>query len=106
MMATPTLFDWKAERDSAMAQVERNAGPCFIASAMRQAVAFLRTVESASGEEITDAIYAAGITAHDRRAMGPVLKNLARDGLIERVGYCIRKRGHGTGGGLIWRLKK
>jgi hypothetical protein len=29
---------------------------------------------------------------------------MAREGKIEKVGYCARTKGHGTSGGNLWRL--
>jgi len=106
-MTTETLPLWiAAERDKAMRQVEENAGPCFKARAMRFVADYLRKHGETPGEDITDAMWAAGIQAHDRRAMGPVLMQLLRDGIIEKCGTCVRKRGHGTGGGSVYRLNE
>ncbi len=100
------LLEIIAERDKAMAQVAQNAGPCFMARALKFVVSYLREHGEASGEKITDACWDAGIEAHDRRAIGPVLMRLSKDKLIEKAGTCIRKRGHGCSGGNLWRLKK
>jgi hypothetical protein len=99
------LLDMIAARDAALKQVAANAGENFRCRALRFVVAYLREHGERSGEEVTDAVWNAGIEAHDRRAMGPVFVALLRDGLIERCGTCIRKRGHGTAGGSVYRLK-
>ncbi len=65
---------------------------------------YLREHGATAGEVITDAAVLAGITAHDTRAFGPVYASLARKGLIVTVGYCMRRRGHGTSGGRVWGL--
>lgn len=57
-----------------------------------------------AGEDITDAAVMAGIKPAELRAFGPVYATLARRGLIACVGYCARRRGHGTAGGRVWRL--
>lgn len=59
-----------------------------------------------SGEDLTDGCKLAGIHAHDDRAMGAVIGVLARTGRIEKYGYCPRRRGHGTAGGVIWRINR
>lgn len=59
-----------------------------------------------SGEDLTDGCKLAGIHAHDDRAMGAVISKLVRDNLIEKYGNCQRRRGHGTAGGCIWRIKR
>ena len=58
-----------------------------------------------SGEDLVDAAVAHGHKPHDGRAFGPVFAGLVRAKVIECVGYCARRRGHGTAGGRIWRLK-
>jgi hypothetical protein len=97
----------RIERDAALAQVEANAGPCFKARALRFVVEYLREHGERSGEEITDAAKAAGITPENTdRAFGPVYASLLKDGLIQRVGFCLRKKGHGCSGGSVYRLSK
>lgn len=99
-----TLFDWQAERDSAMATVERNAGEDFAEKARRHVLAHLDWLGNVSGEEIVNAGEAKGITAHTAKAWGPVFGWLSRKKLIVKAGYCQRTKGHGTAGGIVWRL--
>lgn len=99
------LLEIIAERDKAMAQVAENAGPCFMARALEFVVDYLKANGETPGEDITDACWDAGIEAHDKRAMGPVFKALIKDELIEKCGDCLRKKGHATTGGSIYRLK-
>ena len=91
-----TLFDWQAERDSALETVERNAGEVFKERAMAFALDWMAGKGIVSGEDITDACKAAGIVPHEDRAFGPVYLALARQGAIVRVGYMARRRGHGA----------
>ena len=58
----------------------------------------------ASGEKLTDLAVAYGFRPHDARAFGAVFGSLSRRGLIRCVGYCERRKGHGTAGGRIWGL--
>ncbi len=103
----PNLFDWQAQRDSAMAQVAANAGPCFLSQALRFVPDYLRKRGEASGEEITDACKAAGIVPENTdRAFGVVYKTLLKDKLIFRAGFCMRKKGRGTAGGSVYRVTK
>lgn len=102
---TLPLMHWAEQQRVAMAQVQANAGPCFTARALRYVPEYLRKHGEASGEEISAACVEAGIKPHDLRAFGPVMKTLLKDQLIQRVGFCIRKRGHGTSGGSVYRLK-
>lgn len=59
-----------------------------------------------SGEEIVDHCQRLGLVPHDARAFGAVIGTLARRGLIESVGYAARRKGHGTAGARVWRVKK
>lgn len=105
----PDLIDFmeaEAARDAAMASVAANAEescPGFADRAADFVLAFLAD-GPASGESITDACIAAGIVPHDQRAFGGVYMRLSRRNLIEKAGTCPRRKGHGTSGGVLWRL--
>ena len=104
-----TLFDQLppsviAARDDAMSLVEANAGESFRDRASAFVVAYLHEHGATPGETITDAAIVAGIVPHDARAFGPVYMTLARRRVIERAGYCARRKGHGTAGGSVWKL--
>lgn len=83
----------------------QKAGEDFYTRACAFVLSYLGKHPVASGELITDACKLAGIRAHDDRAMGAVYGALSRRGLIEPCGDCPRKKGHGTSGGRLWRLK-
>jgi hypothetical protein len=57
-----------------------------------------------SGEDLVDGMVLAGIKPHDTRAFGPVFASLSREKRIAHYGYAARRRGHGTAGGIIWRI--
>jgi hypothetical protein len=59
-----------------------------------------------SGEEIVDHCQRLGLVPHDARAFGAVIGTLARRGRIEAVGYAARRKGHGTAGARVWRVKE
>ena len=102
----PTLPDARADRDQAMASVEDHAGDEFREKACVFIVAYLLSHGPTAGEDLTDACKRSGIVPHDDRAFGPVYMRLSRDGLIEKAGYVPRRKGHGTGGGSVWQLRK
>ena len=91
-------------RDEAMETIEKNAGELFRERAKAFVLNYLREHGEKPGEDITDACVKAGIVPHDDRAFGPVYMALARKGLIEKCGLVVRRRGHGTTGGNVWRL--
>lgn len=103
-MPEPSLWDALSLRDAAIASVSDNAGSAFIDQAAAFVVRHLAG-GPAAGEDITDACKAAGIKPHDDRAFGAVYLRLQRAGKIEKCGSVARRRGHGTSGGSIWRLK-
>ncbi len=57
-----------------------------------------------SGEDLTDACRAIGLTPKDDRAFGSAFGCLSRGKVIAVVGNCGRRKGHGTSGGRIWAL--
>lgn len=96
-------------RDEALARVKEHAEQRrqrFTADAQAFVVRYLEQHGPTSGEALTLACKAAGLVPHDDRAYGPVYLGLCRRGVIEKVGECRRERGHGTGGGRIWQLRK
>lgn len=59
-----------------------------------------------SGEDLVEALKREGFRGHDDRCFGPVFSVLAKHSKIRCVGFCARRRGHGTAGGRIWSLFK
>lgn len=57
-----------------------------------------------SGEDLVDELKRQGFRGHDDRCFGPVFSMLARHSKIRCVGFCARRRGHGTAGGRIWTI--
>lgn len=58
-----------------------------------------------SGEMLTDACKAAGITppkGMDDRVFGPVYQSLAYHQRIRQCGTATRSKGHGTAGARVW----
>lgn len=106
--AAPTLQDARLAQSVAMARVadkaEREA-PGFAERAYAFLVRYVGQHEIFSGEDASDAIKAAGIVPHDDRAFGPIYMAASRNGLIQRVGYVPRRRGHGSPGPLWGRAR-
>lgn len=103
-MTAETLFDWRAERDAAMAQVAENAGEAFAFEFRTFVLDYLAVHGSATGETLTDSAKVKGIIAHSDKATGPVIAALSRAKLITSCGFAPRLKGHGSGGAHIWRL--
>ena len=58
----------------------------------------------ASGEDCTDYCREQGLSFADGRALGSIYASVRRTGLIVVAGYCPRRRGPGTAGGIVWTL--
>jgi len=98
---------WAQKRDVALDRVTARAertDVLFSGKATTFILHYLQVNGATSSEKITDACKRAGIIPPDDRAFGPIYLSLARAGLIIKTGVCIRKKGHGTSGGNIWRL--
>ncbi len=83
-----------------------NAAPGFSDRACAAVLHHLRRLGGeASGECLVDAAKLHhGCDPADSRAYGPVFQRLAREGWIVQAGWCMRKKGHLSGGGRVWRL--
>lgn len=84
---TDTLFDEAGQaRDEAIARAEANAAPDWLATAERIVLAV-----SPGGELTTDDIWtgltAAGVATHEPRALGAVVRRLAKAGEIVATGH-------------------
>lgn len=99
-----TITDAIDARDQAMEAVAQHAGDTFQDRALAFVLAYLTVHGETAGEVLTEACRRAGIVPHDDRAFGPVYMKLSRQGLIEKCGTVLRRRGHGTAGGHVWKL--
>lgn len=106
-LAQATLAASRATGDRCMQlaadRAERDE-PGFCERAQHFVLAFLAQHGKASSEDITDACKAAGIVPAEDRAFGSVYGGLNRRKQIVCVGYCDRRKGHGTAGGRMWEL--
>lgn len=80
----------------------KSIDPDFPAKAEKFILEHLAIVKQCPGEELTDVARAKGAIPHDDRAFGGVFQRLSRRNLIRTVGFCERKKGHGTAGGRVW----
>lgn len=102
-----TLDEARRAGDQAMADAADNADEWmngFRQKAREFVVNYLRQQGPTSGEAITNACREAGIVPHDDRAFGHVYRALSAARVIIKCGYCPRTKGHGTSGGIVWRL--
>lgn len=85
-------------------QNAESACPGFFVKTQAHVLQYLRDHGESSSEDITDSCKKVGIVPHDDRAFGSVFAHLAKKDSIRSVGFCLRRKGHGTSGGRIWSL--
>lgn len=98
---TQLAIDFTTARDEGMSRVAGKAerkSPGFTFRADCFLIDYVAVHARFTGEDCTDAAVAAGICPHDQRAFGPVYMRAIRKGLIRRVGYEPRRKGHGSPG--------
>lgn len=107
MEALPIFAAAKAGQAAAAACTAKAAAAGFDTASARAAVLeLLADGRARSGEEIVDHCLRLGLVPHDQRAFGAVFGKLSRDGRIEAVGFAERRKGHGTSGAKVWRVKE
>lgn len=82
-----------------------DACPGFSSRAAEHILRYLKKQGISSGEDITDSCKDAGLVPHDDRAFGAVFSGLSRRKEIVFVGFGMRRKGHGTAGSRLWKLK-
>lgn len=108
-MTQLTIFQAIEAGQQGMTRAARKAtqaDPFFVAKAETAIIDYLRTHGTASSEDLTDAAIAAGAVAPDMRAFGAIYKRLSSRATIRFMGFCLRRRGNGTGGGRLWALNQ
>jgi len=90
-MTQGDLFAAVEARDEALQRAERNAAVDFNAAA-RIAVSTLRALDTFTTDDVWDLLDRNGITTHDRRALGSVMKRLEREGRIAPTGNWQQSR--------------
>lgn len=98
------LMEAKAKGRRAMAAVAKASGPDFQHRAYEFAVKFFREHGKASAEDCTEAMLAADIRPHDKRAVGHVYKRLVKNNVVTFAGNCARRMGHGAAGGRLYEV--
>lgn len=106
--ATPTMQAAVAAGEEgmrrALARAERDVDG-FSERARQFVVQYLKEHGPTSSEVLTDACKAAGIKPEKDRAFGAVYRDLNKHNLIEFVEHCKRMKGHGAGGGSVWKAR-
>jgi hypothetical protein len=73
-----------ANRDEAMARVDRNADERWKEAADKVGRVLARFRPSFTSEDILIALEEEGFSTHENRALGPVMRRLVSDGIIEK----------------------
>jgi hypothetical protein len=72
-------------KEIAMEQVEENANAEFKRVALKSILSFAMNKPYLTANDVWDSLDLLGITTHDNRALGPIFKKAAKDGLIEKT---------------------
>lgn len=100
----PTIKQAEAERDLAILRTTVSNGPEFGRLAKEHILERLKE-GPVSGEELVLSCKNSGIIPEkDDRAFGGIFMSLSKKGLIVKAGSVQRRRGHNTGGGIVWAL--
>ena len=67
---------------------------------------WLRKHGPTRAEELVNACKEAGHRPHSDRAFGSVIRALSQSKRIEVYGFAPRAKGHGTGSGFIWSIRR
>ena len=105
MTAQLSLFTARRKRDEALARIGQVVSPQWLDAARRFIVAYLTQHGPTAGEDLTDAADAFGLRPTDARHWGAPFATLVRRGVIENCGELPRRKGHGSRGGAVYRVK-
>ena len=102
---TQITLDWaRSEGDAAILRAQvaaEHQSPDFTRLACAYALSLIATRGPMPGEDIVDACKAAGYVVREDRAYGAVFRRMLREG-AGVVGYCPRRKGHGSAGGRVY----
>lgn len=91
-----TIRQAHAERDEAMARAEQGTDPAWAEQAER-AVRDLAAVTAFTPDDVWDRLHHLGVQPpREPRALGPILKRLAKDKVIRPGGFTESRRRHGA----------
>ncbi|HSN11775.1 MAG TPA: hypothetical protein VLS51_06690 [Propionibacteriaceae bacterium] len=96
--ANPTLDDALAERDEALARVERAADPDWMFYARKAVELLSDTTPVFTTDQVWEVLAEGRVASPDEpRALGPVMRKAMKDKVIERTGvYAMSVRRHGS----------
>lgn len=95
-MIQPTLEDALAEQADALERVERHADHEWKRAAAGVIHRYARGGLTFTSDDIMFELERMPVTTHDPRALGPVMKQAKRCGLIVQVGWQKSVRRHGS----------
>lgn len=92
----PTLWDAFAAADEAIKRVDENADEGWKRAAERSVWEWSQTGSHFTTDDVMDSLAALGVTTHDNRALGPVMRRMIRNNTIIEVGMTRSRRRHGA----------
>lgn len=96
MTDQPTLWDALAAADQAIARVDENADEGWKRAADQVVWEWSQTYRDFTTDDVIESLDSLGVTTHDNRALGPVIRRMVRKGIIHEVGMTRSRRRHGA----------
>lgn len=96
MSEQPTLFDALAKADEAIRRVDENADEGWKRAADQVVWEWSQSFREFTTDDVMESLDALGVTTHDNRALGPVMRRMIRKGFIQEVGMTRSRRRHGA----------
>lgn len=90
MTSPPTLDEAIAARDHAIQQAEDHAHQQWLDVAYNAIVTLAAQQDTLTADDVWRLIDWTGVTTHEPRAMGAVVKKAVRDGIIEPTGAYVK----------------
>jgi hypothetical protein len=93
-----TLATARRERDEAVTRIADKAAPAWRAYMIKTVTAIGKRRGTFTTDDVWDVVDADpnAPMVHDRRALGPLMLGLSREGVVERIGYVQSRRRHAT----------
>lgn len=96
MTDQPTLWDAMAAADEAIKRVDDNADEGWKRAAERVVWEWSQSSSHFTTDDVMDSLEGLGVTTHDNRALGPVMRRMIRSKTIHEVGMTRSRRRHGA----------
>ena len=92
----PSLWDALAAADEAIQRVDENADEGWKRAAEQTVWEWSQSARPFTTDDVMESLEALGVTTHDNRALGPVMRRMIRSNTIHEIGMTRSRRRHGA----------